>query len=200
MKYIVQPFFILCLAGCCLFSSGCIDDDDQGGTGTPTEPFTCAFGFDVNAADEECNCPEPKVSIGDETCRELEPEEFYSDMEGCLLDIGMIFYFEDDTVINNCCRTIQIESPRSNVSRTLYGPVSGRQTRLENGMDSIAFEAGSGKYFVPDPTGGEFDLETRFRGIFIDEFTIEGTFEWGPAFYQQIVVLTHPGIFRRRVE
>jgi hypothetical protein len=121
-------------------------------------------------------------------------------MEGCLLDIGMIFYFEDDTVVNGCCRSMQMESPRSNVSRTLYGPVSGRQTRLENGLDSIAFEAGSGKYFVPDPTGGEFDLETRFRGIFIDEFAIEGTFEWGPAFDQQIVVATHPGIFRRRAE
>ncbi len=194
-----QNIFTLCLAASSILSTGCMDDD-QPVPGPLVEPFTCTFGFDTNTVDETCDCPEPKVRIGDIECRELESREFYSDMNGCLTDIGMIFYFEEDTIVNGCCRNIQMEFPSSTASRPIFTPVFGRQTRLDNGMDSISFSAGGGDYFVPDPTGGEFDLETRFRGKFIDEFTIEGTFEWGPAFDPQIIIQTHPGTFRRRQE
>jgi len=85
------------------------------------------FGFEVDTAAEECNCPEPKVRIGDMECRELDPGEFYSDMEGCLLDIGMIFSFKDDTVRNGCCRLIQMEAPSPNLSRTRYNTVFTKQ-------------------------------------------------------------------------
>lgn len=168
--------------------------------GPDPEPFTCAFGFEVDAAAEECNCSEPKVRIGDAECRELEPGEFYSDMEGCLIDIGMIFYFEDDTIRNRCCRRIQMEAPSPTLSRTRYNPVSARITRLSDGTDSIWFTAGGGEYLVPDPTGGDVDLLTFFSGKFIDENTIVGDFQWGRPFDDGRIRASHPGVFRRRPE
>jgi len=71
-------------------------------------------------------------------------------------------------------------------------------TRQRNGQHSVS--AGGGEYFIPDTTGGEIDVETRFRGSFVDENTIEGQFEWGPAFELSLTVASHPGTFRRRAQ
>ncbi|MFT4686568.1 MAG: hypothetical protein ACJATN_000767 [Neolewinella sp.] len=121
-------------------------------------------------------------------------------MEGCLTDIGMIFYFEDDSLRNGCCRAIRIEDPNPNNSRPRFNPATLWETRLENGTDSVWFAAGGMVYFVPDPTGGDVDLETRFSGKFVDDNTIVGRFEWGRVFDNGRIRASCPATFRRRVE
>jgi hypothetical protein len=73
---------------------------------------------------------------------------------------------------------------------------------MENGLDSLAFEVGSGEYFVPSPNPGQYDLETRFRGRFVDEYNIAGRFDFGPVTFGDIdsVVVSCPATFQRLPE
>jgi hypothetical protein len=200
MKRTFQYFLTFCLGTACLLIAACVPEDPPQPS-EPTEVFTCADGFEVSAADEECLCAAPKVRIGDMECRELDAREFYSDMEGCLTDIGMIFYFRDDSLINNCCKRIMIEYPRANIATPLFNFAFAHITPLSNGMDSIWFSTGSEHYFVPDPSGGEFPFETQFTGVFTDENTIVGEFQWGKTFDGRgTTQVSCPETFRRRVE
>jgi hypothetical protein len=202
MKYHF-PLFSLFLAAV-LLATACVEEDPP--TPEPEPGLECPFGFDVSPDGTTCDCPAPRVNIDDRECRELNPNDFYSTMEGCLNDMGMIFYIGEirrfDTITNTEFFSIYFDIPHTQFQEPNYRPASARRYQMENGLDSIAFEVGDGEYFVPHPTPGEYDLHTRFRGRFVDDYTIAGRFDFGFAGpqYTDSVVVSCPATFQRLPE
>lgn len=204
MKYHF-PLFGLFLA-MVLLATACIKDEDPP-TPEPEPGLECPTGFEVSPNGTTCDCPSPRVNIADLECRELNPNDFYSTMEGCLNDMGMIFYIGEtrryDTLTNIIFFNLYIDIPHERFVEPNYSlSSSSRRYPMENGLDSLAFEMG-GAYFVPSPNPGQSALETRFRGRFVDEYTINGRFDFGPVTFgniDSIIVASCPATFRRLPE
>jgi|AntRauTorckE5430_2_1112549.scaffolds.fasta_scaffold02706_2 hypothetical protein len=197
MNSFLKNFMVCLAAASCLFGLACVPDPPIPRPEEP-DPLVCDFGFDISAAQDTCECLAPKVRIAGIECREPNAEEFYASMEGCLVDIGIIFYYRDDSLRNNCCRRIYIERPSLTITRTQYDPGTMRHTTLPSGMDSVHM-IGTGPYFAYSPDDESRPLDMRFTGIYTDENTIEGEFQWGLVLTDTID-FRYPGTFRRRPE
>lgn len=187
-----------------LLTMGCVDEDPPAPIPEPT--LECPLSFDVSLDGTSCDCLPPRVAIGDLKCRELNTDDFYSTMDGCLSDIGMIFYIGEarrvDSISGIAYLNIYVELPYQESEAPSYWLKGARRYSIENGLDSFAFEVSNGIYDVPSPNPNQADLETRFRGRFVDDYTIEGRFDFGPAGFPDYdtVVVSCPATFQRLPE
>lgn len=197
MRNYYKSLLLLLATLICFVCIACVPDPPIPNPEEP-EPLVCDFGFEVNTVQDTCECLLPKVRIAGVECRVPNPEEFYASMEGCLQDIGIIFYYRDDSLINDCCRRIHVERPSTNNSQTQYDPGTMRHTTLPNGVDSV-YLRGTSPYFTLSPDDEDRPLHMHFSGKYTNENTIEGEFRWVVTMTDTIEFRC-PGVFRRQPE
>ena len=142
----------------------------------------CNFGFIVNSDNETCSCPEGFVSIGTQECRMLEAGEYYSFMDNCVVDLGMIIRFDDSSLEKQSetisFMTVYYEKPDTLIDYPDFGLNTALIIRLPDGRDSISFDIGIKAYRKPDPVT-TFGIAPWFEGIVVNRDTIKGRFRWG---------------------
>ncbi len=152
----------------------------------PPPPLSCSNGYEPNDTEDSCICPGLKVELFGVECYDIPPGAFYSDMEGCYFQSGMICEVEYDTsrliddsgIYRLGCRVASL-NPNVDVYQSF--PVNSFLYERNNGqLDSI-------RIMIEDPfTYSAFqhpDLlgvaATEFRGIWSSADTIEGYFIFG---------------------
>lgn len=152
----------------------------------PPPPFSCANGYEPNAAEDDCLCPSPRVELYGIECYEIPSGAFYSELAGCYMDAGAIYELEYDTSrfiesenafrIDDARYAIpnpDLEGYRSNPANAFLYERDGRWDSLrivvEDPFSYAAFQH-------PDLLG---IAATEFNGIWRHPDTIDGYFIFG---------------------
>lgn len=148
---------------------------------SPQRP-PCPYGFDFVAANGGCDCPEDKINIADSECVTLQEGEYYSTMDNCLIDVGMIIKIDSSRArfVENWGMSYDLKllslqpfnSDRIYNVRQLYAIVQ------EGEVDSIRFDASQDGYRLGSAQGyeeGNFRT-TVFTGRMVHPDTIVGQF------------------------
>lgn len=153
----------------------------------PPPPFSCDNGYEPNATQDSCVCPSPKVEIFGIQCYDIPPRTFYSDMEGCYLEAGIIYELEYDTshylsILNAFeLNDVRYVRPSSSVAYRTSPVNRAFLFHRNSNWDSLRLIINAFPYYYssfqhPDLMGPGV---MEFRGIWIHSDTIEGHFLFG---------------------
>lgn len=194
----LSPLYLLIIAALLLSWTSCREVNNMSGGNTfsgwdPTNEIlrVCYDGWEENPETGVCECLPPKVVVAQYECRNIEPEDWYSSMSGCLVDQGIILQVKEpihpDSIKTYTKGQIYVEAADTiGRHRNLYSHL-GLIRFLPRGerFDSIQFYVPTSArlpYYVwPTAAAGYTDgYNTGFHGVILNDSTMVGQFVFGP--------------------